>query len=56
MTALGLLLVMYMIVLQWPRPAVMNCLGELLFMLIALGFTLPTLYASWAVEWDKAEE
>jgi hypothetical protein len=52
-TALGLLLVMYLLVMQWPRPAVMNCLGELFLVLIALGFTLPTLYASWAVEWYK---
>jgi hypothetical protein len=54
--ALGLLLTMYVVLLAWPRAALMNCLSELMLTLISLGFTLPTLYASWAVQWDKGED
>lgn len=55
-TLLGLMLAIWMMVMDWPRAAVLNCLGELIFALITLGFTLPTAYASWAVRWDKDED
>ena len=55
-TLLALVLLMWMILMDWPRGALMSCLSELMFMLVTLGFTLPTAYASWAVQWDKSED
>ena len=52
-TATGLLALMYMMVMQVPRAEVIQCLAELMLVLPTLGFSLPTAYASWAVEWDK---
>ena len=54
-TVLGLLLMMWMLVMDWPRPSAIMGLAELLMALFALAFTVPTAYASWSVEWDKDE-
>ena len=52
-TVLGLMLLMYMMVMQWPREALMLSLAEFMMMLVALGSSLPTVYASWSVQWEK---
>ena len=54
-TVAGLLFLMWMMVMQWPRASVTLCLAELMLMLAALSFAVPTAYASWSVEWDKDE-
>ena len=54
-TVAGLLLLMWMMLMQWPRGSVTLCLAELMLMLAALSFAVPTAYASWSVEWGKDE-
>lgn len=52
-TALGVILLMFIMVAQWPRPALVMCLAELALLLVTIGPALPTAYASWRVEWDR---
>lgn len=54
-TVAGLLLLMFMMVMRWPSASVILCLAELMLMLAALSFAVPTAYASWSVEWHKDE-
>ena len=52
-TALGIILLMFLMVTQWPRPALVICLADLALLLVTLGSALPTAYASWALQWPK---
>jgi fatty acid desaturase len=52
-TLLGVILLMFMIITQWSRPALVMCLTDLALLLVTVGSALPTAYASWAVEWHK---